>query len=158
MSALPVMVQDYPGGDKVIGTNFYFLFQDKPSKEKWFSDEEVRLVDSPDFGYEVHLAKTSCGWLPLFQAHRRINSVALMKQAYDDIPGCNIVDENGIYYDWAGFKDRALDFNKGLSETGDPDDCKRGSAISHLLYEHGRYRDEYWKDAEGYEFTEREFS
>lgn len=125
---------------------------------KWFSDDEVHLTDSPDFGYEVHLAKTSCGWLPLFQGYSRINSVALMKQAYDDIRGCEIVDEYGDYYDWASFKSRVLDFNKGHPETGDPDDCKRGSVISHLLYEDGRYRNDYWKDAEGYEFTGCEFS
>lgn len=111
------------------------------------------MVDTPDFGYEVHLAKISCGWLPLFQGHRRINSVALMKQAYDDIPGCQIIDEYGNNYDWAGFNERVLNFNKDLPPTGDSDDCKDGSAISHLLYENGRYRSEYWKDAEGYEFT-----
>lgn len=125
---------------------------------KWFSDEEVRLTDSPEFGYEVHVAKTSGGWLPLFQGHKRINSVALMKQAYEDIPDCKIVDEYGTCYDWAGFKSRVLDFNKELPETGDLDDCSAGSAISHFLYEDGRYRDDYWKDAEGYEFTGHEFT
>lgn len=141
-----------------MGTNFYFLFKDKQKKDKWFDWGEVCVTDEPDFGYKVHLAKTSYGWKPLFQGYKRINSVALMRKFYEDVNDCQIIDEYGNYYDWPAFQCRVLDFNKDLPDAKDDDECANGGSISHLLYENGRYRHEYWKDAEGYEFTDHEFS
>ena len=43
-----------------------------------------QLTDTPYCGYEIHIAKTSCGWLPLFQGHQDgINSVREYKEAYE---------------------------------------------------------------------------
>ena len=39
---------------------------------------EYEIVDTPYFGYEIHIGKRSCGWKPLFQEH---------KNAYDSVDG-----------------------------------------------------------------------
>ena len=31
---------------------------------------EYEIVDTPDFGYEIHIGKKSYGWKPLFQEHK----------------------------------------------------------------------------------------
>lgn len=129
-----------------MGTNFYFHTKEKPVRDKWFDYGEYELTDFPEFGYLIHLAKTSGGWVPLFQSHKKINSVADMKRVYDD-GGFRIVDEYGDEYDWPAFEKRVIDFGDGWDD-----------AYSHLEYENGRYRHMYFKDADGYEFTRREFS
>lgn len=103
------------------------------------------LTDSPDFGYKFHIAKTSCGWRPLFEKHRRINSVRDIKAAVED--GLQIVDEYGIFYTWPEFVERVVKFAED-----------RTDAISHMDYEGGRYRNDYYKDPDGCEFSKRPFS
>lgn len=51
-----------------MGTNFYMMTTNKSLVEKYFP-YEYEIVDSPYFGYEVHIGKRSCGWKPLFQNH-----------------------------------------------------------------------------------------
>ena len=42
---------------------------------------EYELVDTPYFGYEIHIGKKSYGWKPLFQEHKNAySSVEEMKE------------------------------------------------------------------------------
>lgn len=61
--------------------------------------------------------------------------------------GFQIVDEYGTFYTWAEFEERVVKFAED-----------RPDAISHLDYEGGRYRNEYYKDPDGCEFSKRPFS
>lgn len=154
-----------------MGTNFYFFTQEKDKQKQWFSYGEYELTDEPQFGYMTHLAKTSCGWLPLFQAHKQIRSVSDMKAIYDE-GGFKIVDEYGQEYSWGEFKKRVLEFNGGvrgvmpLEEYDQSDlpealidyDMPNHIPVSHFEYANGRYSQEYFSDEAGYEFSEREFS
>lgn len=60
-----------------MGTNFYMMTANKELVEKHFFSE-YEIVDTPYFGYEIHIGKRSCGWKPLFQEH---------KNAYDSVEG-----------------------------------------------------------------------
>lgn len=124
-----------------MGTNFYLLTKDREKREKWFEFNEFSLTDTPDWGYEIHIAKTSCGWRPLFEDHKLVHSVAMIKKIYDE-GGFQIVDEYGQYYTWDEFQERVLNFNRDNPE-----------ALSHPDYEDGRYRSQYFTDHEGYEFS-----
>ena len=57
-----------------MGTNFYMMTSDKEAANEWFEDN-YELTDYPQWGYSIHIAKTSGGWKPLFQEHSRIHSV-----------------------------------------------------------------------------------
>lgn len=128
-----------------MGTNFYLMTSDRQKRDKWFDEYECELTDTPEWGYEVHIAKTSCGWKPLFESHKRIRSVRDIKAAIND--GFRVVDEYGQFYNLDEFVDRVVNFN-----------ADNDQAISHPEYEGGMYRDSYFLDTEGYEFTEHKFS
>lgn len=51
-----------------MGTNYYMMTKNKEIVERYFPGE-YELVDTPDFGYEVHIGKRSWGWKPLFEEH-----------------------------------------------------------------------------------------
>ena len=79
-----------------------------------YAPYSYELTDTPYFGYKIHIAKTSCGWLPLFQGHKDgINSVSEYKAAYET-GEFDIVDEYGTSYNWDEFEDRVLKFNGGV--------------------------------------------
>lgn len=151
-----------------MGTNFYFFSKEKEPCETWFGNT-YELSDEQDFGYEVHLAKTSGGWLPLFQAHERCRSVLEMKAIYDT--GLfQIKDEYGQLYSWKEFDERVLQFNGGVvgaiptkpykQDTSSPfydKDMPDHTPVSHFEYGHGKYADQYFRDAQGYEFDTRWF-
>lgn len=90
-----------------MGTNFYMFTQNKRNK-KVFGDK-LYIVDEPDFGYEIHIAKTSMGWQPSFEAHEHIRSVLDLKELYarGDV---RIYDEYGTEYDWPAFEERVVNF------------------------------------------------
>lgn len=63
-----------------IGTNYYMMTTNKELVEKHFP-YEYEIVDTPYFGYEIHIGKQSAGWCPLFQEHKNAyDSVAEMKE------------------------------------------------------------------------------
>lgn len=146
-----------------MGTNFYLRTQDRQFGKDfrklggWFSDV-VQLVDEPDFCYEIHIAKTSCGWLPLFQSSPVVSSVKDIKTLYDGY-SCKIFDEYNREYTWEEFKERVLEFNGGVAsvqktrkETSWNGRTER-VPISHFEYMDGRFANHYFKDSEGYEFS-----
>lgn len=153
-----------------MGTNFYFKTKVKEFAKR-FADYEIS--DEPDFHYEIHLAKTSAGWLPLFQAHKGIiNSVEDIEYLYkENYRKVSIVDEYGEKYTWSEFKTRVIDFNGGVDGVMQKTPIKKLSPgdfgydpnlpdytpISHYDYK-GYDTSTLFKDPEGYEFEVRQFS
>ena len=130
-----------------MGTNFYMFTNNKEIKKKYFPENTTQLVDEPEFGYKIHIAKTSYGWKPLFQSHENIKSVRdyICLLHYCDV--VKIYDEYGDEYDWIDFEERVVDWNKDNPE-----------ATSHFAYENGKYASHYFKDDDGYEFSNDLFS
>jgi hypothetical protein len=131
-----------------MGTNFY-LRKKKP-----------RLVYD-----EIHIAKTSWGWKPLFEQHiGEIESVRQLKNAYDSGEYI-IVDEEGDEYNWEEFDERVLQWaecqRQVIKERGQDD----FEPIDHVEYDN-RNQDKYgflydrsmhYHDEEGYDFFSGEF-
>lgn len=150
-----------------MGTNFYFFTNDKSIAKKYASDKYT-LTDTPEFGYEIHIAKTSCGWLPLFQYRETMPSVKAMKEAYDT-GKFKIYDEYNKEYNWKEFDERVLKFNGGIKGAIKPQPFKSFSSIfhgieenenipiSHFDYSNGNYSHLYLKDEDGYEFSKSNF-
>ena len=160
-----------------MGTNFYMITKNK-TMASIYAPYSYELTDTPYFGYEIHVAKTSCGWLPLFQGHKNgINSVSEYKAAYET-GEFDIVDEYGTSYNWDEFEDRVLKFNGGIRGVQDPEKIERDkssifydknlpeySPISHIggtkqsyKYDFEEFYNDYFKDSEGFEFDKRSFS
>ena len=152
-----------------MGTNFYLGTSDKETRDTYFG-WRYELTDTPTWLYEQHIAKTSIGWLPLFEASHSIQSVADIKKVYDT--GKFIIyDEYGTEYNWEEFDERVLKFSGGVlgaiprkKIANDPNspywdrDLPDYRPISHFEYAQGRYASEYFRDPEGYEFSRHEFS
>ncbi len=152
-----------------MGTNFYIGTADKEARDEYFG-WKYKLTDTPTWLYEQHIAKTSMGWLPSFEASQSIHSVADIKKLYDTGKFV-IYDEYGNYYNWEEFDERVLKFNGGVLGAiprekikQDPNwefydrDMPEYRPISHFEYARGRYASDYFKDPEGYEFSRHEFS
>lgn len=160
-----------------MGTNFYMITKNK-AMASLYAPYSYELTDTPYFGYEIHIAKTSCGWLPLFQGHKDgINSVSEYKAAYET-GEFDIVDEYGTSYNWNEFEDRVLKFNGGVRGTQKPEKIEQDKnssfydknlpeykPISHISGNIQSYRymfvetyDDYFTDLDGFEFDRREFS
>lgn len=152
-----------------MGTNFYLMTKSKEVRDKYFG-YDYSLTDIPDWGYTIHIAKTSAGWLPSFEAHDCFNSIRKLKKMYDTGEFI-IYDEYGDVYNWEEFDERVLQFNGGVlgivpreeivqdrnSYFYDPN-LPKHRPISHFEYGHGKYASEYFTDEDGYEFSKREFS
>lgn len=152
-----------------MGTNIYYLSKDKDTVLKYFGNS-YELTDEPYLAYEIHVMKRSCGWLPLWQAHDKCNSVKAYKKAYDT-GFFEIYDEYGTQYTWEEFWDQFAMFNGGVlgavpREEIVQDECSyfydpnlpKYRPISHFEYGHGKYASEYFTDEDGFEFSSREFS
>lgn len=121
-----------------MGTNFYF----KHKKEKELQKEIFELKKKyKEFDIncnyeEMHIAKTSHGWKPVFEKTKNYDSLKKIKEFYErNINDLVIEDEYGQQYGWIEFYERVVLFNpKGLSHK------------------------ESYKDSEGYEFVEYKFS
>ena len=153
-----------------MGTNFYLMTRNKKMAEK-YAPYSYHLTDEPYFGYEIHIAKTSCGWLPLFQSHTDgINSIREYKEAYET-GEFEIFDEYGDPYTWEEFTERVLKFNGGIRGVAprekievDPNSqwydyrLPEYRPISHFEYEYDYYYvNDYFTDDQGFEFSLREF-
>lgn len=153
-----------------MGSNFYLHTKNKNLVQK-YAPYSYELTDEPEFGYEIHIGKTSCGWLPLFQAHQDgISSIKQYKEAYAT-GEFKIFDEYGTEYTWKEFDKRVLQFNggkKGVAPKKKIEQDKNSAyydknmpeylPISHFEYADGKYSNEYFTDEDGYEFSVRWFS
>ena len=149
-----------------MGTNFYLTSRcDKFSM--LFGKYEL---GSKPFRYKVHIAKTSWGWLPLFERHEgTIATVADIKHLYDTfIPRIKIEDEYGKVYSWAEFEERVLKFNGGVKgaipETPLlPEKILDTDLPAHIPISHfdckmtDEEKAKYYKDSSGYEFIRTPF-
>ena len=151
-----------------MGTNFYFSSQNKELMRPL--EYAYTCTDRPRWGYEVHVAKTSAGWLPLFQSYPGVIDSMDDYHRFLTHPDVIIYDEYGTEYTYEQFVERVLKFNGGVKgvappepANNDPDsflydpDCPEEIPISHFEYGHGKYAPEYTTDKYGYEFTSREF-
>ena len=150
-----------------MGTNFYLMTKNKSIAEK-IGDFE--LTDKPDWGYEIHIGKRSCGWLPLFQSHPGIKSVKDFEY-YCTMPDVRIYNEYYEEFTWEQLKEELIYWNGGVDgavprryhEPIDPSlpyvdhDMPNWTPVSHFDYGNGKYASHYWKDSEGFEFTDGEF-
>lgn len=152
-----------------MGTNFYLMTKNKEHRDLYFG-YDYELTDTPDWGYRIHIAKTSYGWLPLFEAHRGIESVKQLKDVYRSGEFI-IADEYGTVYSWDEFDKRVLQFNGGVKGRIPREKVEQDRnspwydsalpeyrPISHFEYDSDRYSSDYFTDPEGYEFTTHEFS
>ena len=145
------------------------MTKSKEKRDQYFG-WDYELTDTPDWGYQIHIAKTSGGWLPLFQAHNSIESVKQLKEIYHS--GDFIIsDEYGTTYSWDEFDKRVLQFNGGVLGAVQRQEIKQDpgsrwydkrmpqyAPISHFEYDFGAYANDYFRDPDGYEFTTHQFS
>ena len=115
--------------------NFYFRNERLYKECKEFCEKHDIDISIP----EIHIAKVSAGWKPLFQHNLLFASVSEIKEFHDK-SGLQIFDEYNNKYNWEEFTDRVLNVGK--------------SGKSHQQYSYGRLH----IDNEGYEFLEGEWS
>lgn len=140
-----------------MGTNFYFHTKNKAIAEK-YAGWEYELTDTPDWAYEIHIAKTSYGWLPLFQYRETMPSVKAMKEVYDT-GEFKIYDEYNKEYTWDEFDERVLKFNGGVESAIEDEKLEDEKLpISHFKFSNGMYSHLYVKDKDGFEFSKGDFS
>lgn len=152
-----------------MGTNFYIMTKSKEARDKYFG-WNYELTDTPDWGYQQHVAKTSCGWLPSFDGSGCFKSIRELKNIYDSGEFI-LYDEYGTIYTWDEFDERVLKFNGGIKGIAPREKINQDrnspwfdknmpeyKPVSHFEYAYGRYNDEYFTDPDGYEFSIREFS
>ena len=151
-----------------MGTNYYFFTRDKEAVRNYFG-ESYNLIDFPDFGYSIHIAKTSVVWLPLFQAHERCRSVEGLFAAYQS-GKFGIFDEYGDELTWESFTEEVLRHNGGVEGAIPKKTCKDNPdspfydsnmpdhvPVSHFEYGNGKHSDHFFKDPKGYEFSRTDF-
>lgn len=144
------------------------MTRSKEVRDKYFG-WNYELTDTPDCGYQQHVAKTSCGFLPLFDGSGCLQSVRELKRIHDtgDFILC---DEYGTTYTWEEFDKRVLQFNGGVRGKIPTTLIENDSSsmfydpympdhtpVSHLEYGHGMYDDEYFVDEDRFEFSKRTF-
>ena len=153
-----------------MGTNFYLATTSKEARDEYFG-YDYELMDEPIWAWRIHIAKTSCGWLPLFQSHNCFKAVWQLKLLYDT-GKFKIFDEYGDEYNWEQFDERVIKFNggvKGVQPRVKIENTPRSPfydprmpeemPVSHLDYRHAYgYENDYFTDEHGYEFTYHEFS
>ena len=131
-----------------MGTNFYFFTQNRAVADLMGSKREV--TDIPELGWEMHIAKTSCGWKPVFEEHEQIRSVRDLDRFYhDNRHYLTIFDEYGTEYSWPEFEERVI--KHGTPKVFDPEigmytgnwRCESDNDCE--LYKHwdGEYADEF---------------
>lgn len=140
-----------------MGTNFYFFTQNRAVADLMGPKREV--TDIPELGWEMHIAKTSCGWKPVFEEHEHIHSVRDLDRFYhDNMRHLTIFDEYGQKYSWPEFEERVIKY--GTPKVFDPEigmytgnwRCESDNDCE--LYKHW---DGEYADTDGYRFSTREF-
>lgn len=138
---------------------------EKEMVQEHFPDE-YEIVDDPYLGYRIHIGKRSCGWKPLFQAHKNAyNSVSDMMKFIMNHPEIHIFDEyknllsmeqlKEELVDWAEHQEKRIIDYEGVGKIQAPIDhveiSKREVNRSWVIIK-------YWHDKNGYDFTDGEFS
>lgn len=109
-----------------MGTNYYMITKNKDLAHKYFAtecdyggrypeylDQEYELYDVPDFYYQIHLNKLSCGWSPLFQIHKAFRTFSELEQFYNDHKGdLTFEDEYGREYTFEEYKQEVIEHSE----------------------------------------------
>ena len=149
-----------------MSTNYYMMTTDKEFANKYF-EEEYETVDYPYFGYVIHIGKRSCGWKPLFEAHKKeYNSVAEMKQFIMNHPDIHLFDDYCKFISMAQLKEELIDWAESQEKRMIHYDDYIGNIqapIDHVEMDHRDDRNpwlkiRYWHDKDGCDFTDRPFS
>lgn len=131
-----------------MGTNYYLMTKSYDYKDKL--GFKCELIGEPYFGYRLHVMKNSCGWLCLFEHHPGvIESVADIKKLYDT-GDFEIRDEYDQILSWEEYSAIFI----GKYSANDPERFQSHITASD---EPSVIKVKYFKDNEGYEFTDREF-
>ena len=126
-----------------MGTNYYLATSNKEVKDKYLRN--YGLTDEPSWGYEIHIAKVSAGWMPLFQAHDgAFNSYEELRKLvatgyftlYDEY--CRVIT-------WEEFDEKIQSWMK-----------RKNELQTHLTTEYINGLGAF-SDSEGYEFSRRDF-
>lgn len=168
-----------------MGTNYYAFSRNKELVKKHFKknewEPEYELVDEPDFGYLIHLGKRSCGWKPLFQSHiNAYSSVNGMLEFFKNHGNdFEIYDEYNKKMTLDQLKEELVDWGdvpadriqhcrvvwngrcKDLKTVGTNEPYDIATPFSHIKYMeimNDPYREKYWEDEDGYDFTEGDFA
>ena len=96
--------------------NYYLYVADK-KLGKEILGQRVEVTDEPDFGYKLHIAKTSCGWLPLFEKSESVSCVKDIEKIVKDNPSVVIIlNEENAPLSWDEFKEKVLEHEGGTTE------------------------------------------
>lgn len=100
-----------------MGTNYYMYLKEKKLAAK-LSDHYV-LTDDPDFGYSIHLGKTSFGWKPLMEVQRGYHTFKKLEHIVLANDNIKIYNEYGEWLTWQEYKDTVVDHSRR-----EPEPCK----------------------------------
>lgn len=146
-----------------MGTNFYLRSKSAMWRKRF--GEKASTDDCPPRTWEAHIAKTSYGWLPLFEQHPAagIYSVRDLKAIYDEGGGdggiFTIVDEYNATYSWGEFEKRVINFGspKSWNPTGGYYDGNwRSEQDNDCRAPYNHWENEY-RDQDGYRFQLSDF-
>ena len=99
-----------------MGTNYYMITKNKDLVRQYF-DNEYELTDVPDFHYEIHLNKLSCGWKPLFQNHKAFRTFKeLEKFCFEHKDDLSFKDEYGRSYSFEEYKKDMVEHSERTPE------------------------------------------
>ena len=137
-----------------MGTNYYFITKNKRLAHEHF-EGEYELIDEPELGYEIHLNKCSCGWLPLFQIHKAFSTFAGLEKFYwDHKDDLEIYDEYDDKFTFEEYKQMIIEHSEvkprpckfEVVDHGlyggiclDPKDCEPDEADIWCPFRHGNY-------------------
>lgn len=158
-----------------MSTNYYL-------RSRFLKDEIIKCLQEDRIdeakahmeSLELHIAKRSCGWLPLFQAHHgKFSSVRELEKYYSTF-NCEIINEYDEVLTWDEFCAEVLSWNGGkrgaikttpIKEPIDP--LMTYTPMSHMEYMLKAYGEDrfawecsigtWYIDHEGYEWTSEEF-
>lgn len=136
-----------------MGTNFYFKHANEEELEEDINNLKCKYPFAKiTIQADIHIAKTSAGWKPLFQNNEYFESVEDIKNFYfNNFDTLIIKDEYGTDYTWEEFKKRVINFNpNGVSHIKSIK--LDGFVTEEYINENYNY------DKEGYEFSKGEWS
>jgi len=159
-----------------MAVNYYLISTDKAWIVKYFGEryaDEWMLVDTPFFGYSVHIGKRAEGWKPLFQTHNRAYRTVqeMVEFLHREEDKFRIYDEFGRELRIDELVDELVHWGENQRECRlryvegmlleDPEGELK-TPVDYLEYSkldtrRGNKRPHYWKDRAGYNFRDGYF-
>ena len=123
-----------------MGTNYYLFSNDKTIKMD-FPIADWSIVDEPDFGYQLHMAKVSGGCVPLFEAQPGLYMSYLELKNVIRSGRFTVYDEYNDMLSWEEFDNMIQEWIK-----------RKENSLSHIQYNDPFSHHGYYRDQDGYEF------